>query len=250
VSDFAETGPALIVRPLARRPYDEACEAMRRFTAARQAGTPDEIWLVEHPPVFTLGLATRPEHLLDTGDIPVVQTERGGQVTYHGPGQLVAYLLIDLRRRGLLVRDLVCRIESAILDTLADFGVSGVRKPGAPGIYLPRDDGAAGAKIAALGLKISHGCSYHGLALNVDMDLSPFDRINPCGYPGLDVIDLRRAVNLGVADLSVADHGPAGRDGATAGATAGPGARAPGTAAIDLPTVAPRLAVHLREHLR
>ncbi|MFT4102403.1 MAG: lipoyl(octanoyl) transferase LipB [Burkholderiaceae bacterium] len=214
--------PPVIVRPLARRPYDETLDAMRRFTAARRAGTADEIWLVEHPPVFTLGLATRPEHLLDPGEIPVVQTERGGQVTYHGPGQLVAYLLVDLRRRGLLVRELVCRIEAAILGTLADFGVSGVRKPGAPGIYLPRDDsetGEAGAKIAALGLKVSRGCSYHGLALNVDMDLSPFERINPCGYPGLAVVDLRRAAGASRPD-------------------------------VDLAAVAPRLAAHLLEGLR
>ena len=169
-----------VVRPLGRLDYEPTLQAMREFTASRTPVTPDEIWLVEHPPVFTLGLASRAQHLHGTGTIPVVRTERGGQVTYHGPGQVLAYLLLDLRRRGLMVRDLVCRIEAAAIDCLAEAGISGLRKPG--------------AKIVALGLKISRGCSYHGLALNVDMDLSPFDGIDPCGYPGLAVTDLRHAM--------------------------------------------------------
>ena len=198
--------PAPIIRHLGRLDYEQALTAMRDFTSARGATTPDEIWLVEHGPVFTLGLAARTEHLHatdgiqgihgihGTGQIPVIRTERGGQVTYHGPGQVLAYLLLDLRRRGLMVRDLVCRIEAAAIDCLAEAGVIGLRKPGAPGIYVADDQGRPGAKIVALGLKISRGCSYHGLALNVDMDLSPFDAIDPCGYPGLPVTDLRRAI--------------------------------------------------------
>ncbi|ODT35240.1 MAG: octanoyltransferase [Lautropia sp. SCN 70-15] len=180
-----------LVRPLARLAYDDALARMRAFTAGRDAGTPDEIWLVEHPPVFTLGLATRPEHLLATGDIPVVQTERGGQVTYHGPGQALAYTLVDLRRHGLMVRDFVRLIEQAVIEVLADLGLTAVRREGAPGVYLSAPDGGAGAKIASIGIKVSRGCTYHGVALNVAMDLEPFSRIDPCGYPGLAVTDLR-----------------------------------------------------------
>lgn len=165
---------------------------MRRFTANRQPDTRDEIWLVEHDPVYTLGLAARLEHLLATGDIPVLRTERGGQVTYHGPGQLVAYLLIDLRRRGLMVRELVRRIEQAVIGVAAGLGIAATRREGAPGVYVSAADGRAGAKLASVGIKVTRGCSYHGVALNADMNLEPFSRINPCGYPGMPVTDLRR----------------------------------------------------------
>ncbi|MCM5570975.1 lipoyl(octanoyl) transferase LipB [Burkholderiaceae bacterium FT117] len=164
---------------------------MRAFTASREAGTRDEIWLVEHEPVFTLGLAARREHLIATGNIPVVQTERGGQVTYHGPGQVLAYALIDLRRHGLMVRDFVRVIEQAVIEVLAGLGLTAVRREGAPGVYLSGPGGEAGAKIASIGIKVSRGCTYHGVALNVAMDLEPFGRIDPCGYPGLAVTDLR-----------------------------------------------------------
>ena len=184
---------SIVVRPWRRAEYAPTLQAMREFTAARDASTPDELWLVEHPPVFTLGLAGRAEHLLRTGDIPVVQTERGGQVTYHGPGQVVAYPLLDLRRLGIGVKELVFRLEQSVIQTLAAWGIDGRRVPGAPGVYvpLPGGDGAfAGlAKIAALGIKVSRGCSFHGLALNVAMDLEPFSRIDPCGYPALRTVD-------------------------------------------------------------
>ncbi len=163
---------------------------MQAFTDQRSASTPDEIWLTEHPPVFTQGLAGRAEHLLAPGDIPVVQTDRGGQVTYHGPGQVVAYTLIDLRRAGFGVRELVRRLEQAVIDCVAEAGVQATRRPGAPGVYV------GDAKLAALGLRVRRGCSYHGLALNVAMDLGPYARINPCGYAGLAVTDL---AGLGVA---------------------------------------------------
>lgn len=188
------------VRPFAPASYLPTLEAMRGFTRERSADTPDEIWLVEHPPVFTLGLAGKPEHLLAPGGIPVVRTERGGQVTYHGPGQVVAYVMLDLHRRGLLVRDLVCAMERAAIAVLAAHGVAGTRRPGAPGIYLAHPDGGAGAKMVSLGIKVSRGCSYHGVALNVAMDLEPFSRINPCGYPGLAVTDLR--TQAGEADVA------------------------------------------------
>jgi lipoyl(octanoyl) transferase len=181
--------------------YLPALDAMRAFTAARDASTPDELWLAEHAPVFTLGQAGRPEHVLAPGDIPVVQTDRGGQVTYHGPGQVVAYPLLDLKRQGIYVKEHVHRLEQAVLCTLADVGVTGQRVAGAPGIFValhgggeivgPRQDRFAGlAKIAALGVKISRSCSYHGVALNVAMDLEPFSRINPCGFAGLQTADL------------------------------------------------------------
>jgi len=157
---------------------------MQSFTEARSPETGDEIWLCEHPPVFTLGLAGRPEHLLRDIGIPVVKTDRGGQITYHGPGQLVAYQLVDLKRRNLTVKGLVNRMEQAVIDLLAGYDVVSARRPGAPGVYVD------GAKIAALGLKIRNGCSYHGLALNVAMDLTPFSAINPCGYEGLAVTQL------------------------------------------------------------
>jgi lipoyl(octanoyl) transferase len=181
------------IRPFAAADYAPTLQAMREFTAARDDATPDEIWLVEHPPVFTQGLAGKPEHVLTPGEIPVISTERGGQVTYHGPGQVVAYTLIDLARRRIGVRDLVCRLEAAAIETCAGQGVTAVRKPGAPGLYVAGPAGEPGSKIASLGLKVSRGCSYHGIALNVAMDLEPFERINPCGYAGLQVTDLARA---------------------------------------------------------
>lgn len=164
---------------------------MQDFTQARGPSTGDEIWLLEHPPVFTLGLAGKPEHVLDPGDIPVIRTDRGGQVTYHGPGQIVVYLLLDLRRHNYGARELVHRMEAAVLQLLADYNVAANRRAGAPGVYI------GAAKIAALGLRVKHGSSYHGLALNVDMDLEPFSRIDPCGYPGLAVTQTK---DLGIRD--------------------------------------------------
>jgi lipoyl(octanoyl) transferase len=170
-----------IVRELGRQPYAPVWRAMQAFTDARDATTPDELWLLEHDPVFTLGQAGKPEHVLAAGGIPVVPVDRGGQVTYHGPGQIVAYPLVDLRRLGLGVREFVCRIEQAMIDVLADWNIVGARRAGAPGIYV------GDAKIGALGLRVRRGCSFHGLAFNVAMDLEPFRRINPCGYAGLEV---------------------------------------------------------------
>ncbi len=195
----------MLTKTLGRRPYAEVEAAMRGFTAARVPDTPDELWLVEHEPVFTQGLAGKDEHVLGAGDIPVVRTERGGQVTYHGPGQVVAYPLLDLRRRGYFVKEYVFRLEEAAIATLAAFGVTGHRVRSAPGIYVRLDDPFSHArlepapgdafrglgKIAALGIKVSRHCTYHGLALNVAMDLEPFLRINPCGYAGLPTVDLR-----------------------------------------------------------
>lgn len=172
-------------RELGLLPYEPVWQAMRRFTDTRGPQTGDEVWLVEHPPVFTQGQAGKAEHLLLPGDIPVVQVDRGGQVTYHGPGQLVAYLLLDVRRLGFGVRDLVSRIERCLIDLLAGYDVEAAAKPDAPGVYVD------GAKIASLGLRIRNGCSFHGLALNMDMDLAPFRRINPCGYAGLAMTQLR-----------------------------------------------------------
>ncbi|MGD9602841.1 MAG: lipoyl(octanoyl) transferase LipB [Gammaproteobacteria bacterium] len=174
----------VVVRTFGCRDYTEVWHEMRDFVAARTPETPDEFWFVEHPPVFTLGLAGSRAHLLAPGDIPVVASDRGGQVTYHGPRQLVAYVLLDLRRLGLGPRELVRRLESALIATLAEFGIPGTRRPGAPGVYV------ADAKIASLGLRIRNHCSYHGLALNVDPDLEPFSRINPCGYTGMRVTSL------------------------------------------------------------
>jgi lipoyl(octanoyl) transferase len=164
---------------------------MRAFTEARGEDTPDQLWLVEHPPVFTLGLAGRREHVLDPGAIPVVATDRGGQVTYHGPGQAVAYALVDLRRARLGVKEMVRRLEQAAIDTCAQYGVRGERRAGMPGVYV------GGAKIAAIGLRIARGCSYHGIALNATVDLAPFSRIDPCGYPGLAST---RLADLGARD--------------------------------------------------
>jgi lipoyl(octanoyl) transferase len=175
---------SLRIQRLGRVEYLPVWRAMQQFTDQRTAATPDEVWLVEHPPVFTQGQAGKAEHVLAPGDIPVVQVDRGGQVTFHGPGQVVAYILVDIRRRGMGVRALVTCIEEAIIRVLGHYAVSGERVCGAPGIYV------AGAKIAALGLRIRRGCSFHGLAFNVDMDLEPFSRINPCGYRGLEVTQL------------------------------------------------------------
>ncbi len=191
----APTGPQVIMRGV--EAYEASFAAMRAFTDARKPDTPDQLWLVEHPPVYTLGLGADPGHVLDAHGIPLVQTDRGGEVTYHGPGQAVAYLLFDLRKPGkkLLPREFVQGIEQAVIDVLAAYNLAGERKAGAPGIYVA-DDGSGsrwtGAKIAALGLKIrASGCTYHGVSLNVAMDLQPFGWINPCGYPGLATVDMR-----------------------------------------------------------
>ncbi|HZX32861.1 MAG TPA: lipoyl(octanoyl) transferase LipB, partial [Rhodocyclaceae bacterium] len=173
------------VRRLGRVDYEPTWLAMQEFTAARTADTPDELWIVEHPPVFTLGQAGKPEHLLTDIGIPMVKIDRGGQITYHGPGQAVVYLLIDLPRRKIKVRELVSAIEQAVIDLLAEYGVHAERREGAPGVYVGE------AKIAALGLRVRNGCCYHGVSLNVDMDLSPFAAINPCGYAGLKVTQTR-----------------------------------------------------------
>ena len=192
--------PAVIFRWRGLEPYTQSFDAMRAFTETRTPETPDEIWLVEHPPVFTLGLAGDPAHLLNpNSNIPLVKVDRGGQITYHGPGQVVAYLLLDLRRRKLMVRELVRRIEAGVIETLASYNLATERKERAPGIYVaptPLQLAHAGAKIAALGLKIRNGCSYHGVSLNVKMDLQPFLAINPCGYAGLETVDM---ATLGVA---------------------------------------------------
>ena len=202
--------PEPIRRLLGRAPYVQTWHAMRDFTLQRGAATPDELWLVEHDPVYTLGQAGRREHLIEAGTTPVVASDRGGQVTYHGPGQAIAYTLLDLRRLHIGVRELVFRIEQAVLQTLEPFGVIGQRVRGAPGIYVPFDEPASQAsllpssdrfkglaKIAALGVRIRNGCSYHGVALNVAMDLKPFAGIDPCGYAGLATIDLATlGVNL------------------------------------------------------
>jgi lipoyl(octanoyl) transferase len=169
----------LIVRHLGIRPYLQTWQDMQTFTDQRDADTPDEIWLLQHEAVYTQGQAGKAEHLLHQTDIPVVQSDRGGQITYHGPGQLIAYLLIDVRRKGLGVRQLVTAMEQAVIALLARSGIEAVAKPDAPGVYV------AGAKIASLGLRIRRGCSFHGLALNVNLDLTPFSHINPCGYAGL-----------------------------------------------------------------
>jgi lipoyl(octanoyl) transferase len=178
-----------VVRQLGRVEYEPTWRVMQDFTARRTTDTPDELWLLEHPPVYTQGQAGKAEHLIAATDIPVVPIDRGGQITYHGPGQVVAYVLVDLRRRGYGIRELVTRMEQAVIDLLAAHGVDAARLAGAPGVYVD------GAKIAALGLRVKHGCTYHGLALNVDMDLAPFAAINPCGYAGMRVSQCR---DLGV----------------------------------------------------
>ncbi len=171
----------ILVRHRGLVDYRVAFDEMSRFTDQRDAGTPDELWLLQHPPVFTLGMNADPAHVLDVGDIPVVQVDRGGQVTYHGPGQVIAYVLLDLERRRLGVRALVSLLEGGVIATLARYGITAASQPKAPGVYVD------GAKIASIGLRVRRGASYHGLALNVDMDLAPFARINPCGFPGIAV---------------------------------------------------------------
>ncbi|ENM5907350.1 lipoyl(octanoyl) transferase LipB [Vibrio mimicus] len=174
----------LLVRRLGRRDYTPVWQAMHQFTDQRDSRTRDEVWLVEHNPVFTQGQAGKAEHLLNTGDIPVVQSDRGGQVTYHGPGQLVAYFLIDLRRKHLGVRELVTHIENLVINTLKHYQIDSAARPDAPGVYVQDK------KICSLGLRIRKGCSFHGLALNIQMDLTPFLRINPCGYAGMEMVQL------------------------------------------------------------
>src|SRR6218665_2521680 len=198
----------IVQKTLGRVDYEPTLQAMREFPESRGAETADELWLCEHPPTYTQGLAGKPEHLLNPAGIPVVQTNRGGQVTYHGPGQVVAYPLVDLKRLGIFVKEYVFRLETAVIQTLDQFGITGHRVGGAPGIYVRLDDPGAHAaltrpadprdrfrglgKIAALGIKVSRHCTYHGVALNVAMDLKPFAGINPCGYAGLETVDLAR----------------------------------------------------------
>ena len=198
----------MIVKRLGLVEYAPALEAMRVFTAGRDADTPDEIWLLQHPPVYTLGQAGKPEHLLQNpADIPLVHIDRGGQITYHGPGQVVIYLLLDLARRGIRVRELVSGIEQAVIDLLAENGQAARRLDGAPGVYIDRDGSVA--KIAALGLRIRKNGCYHGVSLNVDMELSPFSAINPCGYAGMAVTqtrDLGLSLTPGEAAQQLAKH--------------------------------------------
>ncbi|WP_151447936.1 lipoyl(octanoyl) transferase LipB [Lacisediminimonas profundi] len=201
----------LLIRQRGTEDYQASFAAMRAFTDARTPETPDELWLVEHPPVFTLGLGANPAHVLHADGIPVVQTDRGGEVTFHGPGQAVAYLLVDLKRNGrrLFAREFVHQIEQAVIDTLLAYNLDGERKPGAPGIYVAEGE-RRGAKIAALGLKVrASGCTYHGVALNVAMDLEPFSRINPCGYEGLATVDMKSLgarASLPEVQLALAAH--------------------------------------------
>jgi lipoyl(octanoyl) transferase len=198
-----------IIRDLGRAEYEPVFAAMRAFTDARDTGTPDELWIVEHPPVFTLGLGADRSHVLAAHDIPVIQTDRGGEVTFHGPGQVVIYLLMDLRRNKpggkLYARQFVNKIEQAIIEVLAAYNLGGERIAGAPGIYIA-DGARKGAKIAALGLKVrGNGCTYHGVSLNVAMDLSPFSWINPCGYSGLATVDMRSmGVSVELAEVQQA----------------------------------------------
>jgi lipoyl(octanoyl) transferase len=186
--------PTLVVRSLGLADYETTLERMRLFTQDRLNSTDDELWVVQHPAIFTLGQAGKPEHILNPGLIPVIHVERGGQVTYHGPGQLVVYVLLDLVRNKQSVKGLVCLLEQAMINTLDELGIAAQRRSGAPGVYLSNGP-LQGAKIGALGLKIKRGCSFHGLALNVDMDLEPFNRINPCGYAGQLVTQVRDALS-------------------------------------------------------
>lgn len=193
-------GPAgLVIRRLGLVDYQPTLDAMRRLTEERGPDTPDEIWLLQHPRVFTQGQAGKAEHVLAPGDIPVIKVERGGQVTYHGPGQLVAYLMLDLRRKNLGVRELVTAMEQSLVDVLALHGVDAAPRADAPGVYVGAD------KIASLGLRVRRGCSFHGLALNLDMDLEPFRRINPCGYAGLRMTQLSEHVEAPV-DLGLVEE--------------------------------------------
>ena len=186
----ASAGGRLVLRRLGLADYEPVWREMQAFTDRREESTIDELWLVQHPPVFTQGQAGKAEHVLFPGDIPVIQVDRGGQVTYHGPGQIVAYPLVDIRRKRVGVREFVHRIEEAIIRTLRPYGVRGERVEGAPGIYV------GGEKIASLGLRVRRGCTFHGLAFNVDMDLEPFQRINPCGYAGLQVTQLSELADV------------------------------------------------------
>lgn len=192
--------PSLSVRYLGRADYGRTLDSMRDFTLNRHAQTPDEVWILEHDPVFTQGQAGKAEHVLAPGNIPVVQVDRGGQVTYHGPGQLVAYTLLDIKRLGMGVRDLVNHLEHSVVDVLSSYAVSAYPKADAPGVYVDE------AKVASLGLRIKKGCSYHGLALNVAMDLEPFSRINPCGYQGLRVAQLQDLTQDTVTVEAVAEQ--------------------------------------------
>lgn len=192
-----------IIRKLGIADYAQTLLAMQAHNRSRTSDTPDEIWLLEHPPVYTLGLAGKPEHVLDAKNIPVIKVERGGQVTYHGPGQLVVYLLLDVKRLGFGVKELVRRIEQSLIDLLAQYGIESYRKIGMPGVYVNLK--ASDAKIAAIGLRVANHATYHGLALNVDMDLEPFARINPCGYEGLAVTqmhDLRVTDKIHAGDIN------------------------------------------------
>ena len=183
--------PAPVVRRLGLREYEPTWRAMQRFTDERGGQTPDEVWLLEHPPVFTLGMNASRTHVLSPGDIPVVRIDRGGQVTYHGPGQLVVYALVDLRRAGLGVRDLVTALEGSVIDYAATFGIAAECRRGAPGVYV------AQRKLASVGIRVRRGASYHGIAMNVVNDLEPFNRINPCGYPGLSMVRLADLCDVG-----------------------------------------------------
>ena len=174
----------LTIRQLGRLPYQTVWDNMRQLTHSRTTSTPDELWLLEHPPIYTQGQAGKAEHLLNPGHIPVIQTDRGGQVTYHGPGQLVGYVMLDLRRYNIGVRTLVCRLEKTLVDLLAELGINAALRPSAPGVYVGE------AKIASIGLRVRQGCSYHGIALNVNMDLSPFSGINPCGFAQLPMTQI------------------------------------------------------------
>lgn len=195
ISERSPSPPAPVLRRLGRVKYEPVWRAMQDFTDRRDESTPDEIWVLQHPAVFTLGQAGRPEHLLAPGEIPVIQVDRGGQVTFHGPGQAVVYPLVDLRRLGIGVRDMVERLEQAVIDVLAYYGIEGAARRDAPGVYVE------GAKIAALGLRVRRGCSFHGLAFNIDMNLEPFERINPCGYEGLKVTQLNDLVNVAPGEV-------------------------------------------------
>ncbi len=203
VTDQRSGSDQVIIKHLGRVEYEPTWRAMQAFTAARTPDTPDELWLLEHPPVYTLGQAGKAEHLLHSTVIPVIAIDRGGQITYHGPGQLVLYTLVDLRRRGYGIRELVSRMEQAVIDMLAEQGVVGERRSGAPGVYVNH------AKIAALGLRVKQGCTYHGLALNVDMDLTPFKAINPCGFPGLAITqctEINPFLTLSYAEQALTSH--------------------------------------------
>lgn len=195
------TQPALIIRYLGLADYVPVWEAMQRFTEQRNSETPDEIWFLEHPPVFTQGQAGKAEHILAPGDIPVVQVDRGGQVTYHGPGQLVGYLLIDIKRHAMGVRELVTVIEESIVKLLANYGITAAPRADAPGVYVER-----GAKIAQLGLRVKKGCSFHGLSLNIDMNMEPFMRINPCGHVGMEVTSIALEGGSAQSPMEIAEQ--------------------------------------------